>query len=146
MAITLHKPSIETLDALKDEAFNGGKVTPTDWRKKMVAGICGILSARPLQYRSYGPYWWLVKHELITQGITRFGETVDAEWFENMDYGDPVRNLLAAWLYADWAIDNGLIFSNQHTVTQLGEDDEVENIEYVLMDDEVEIMAAGTPR
>lgn len=146
MALTLHKPSVEVLNALKAEAMNNGEVKPAEWRKKMTEGIYSILSVRPLQYRSYGPYWWLVKKELIAQDIILFGETVDAEWFENMDYGDPVLNLLAAWAYADWSVDNGLIFSNQHTVTQIVNDEEVENIEYILMDDEVEIMAAGMPR
>ena len=60
-----------------------------------------------------------------------------------MDYGDPVWNMLAAWLYGDTAMNIGLIYSNTHRVSFNSDEEGVEPLEseYTLVDDEVETLA-----
>ena len=61
----------------------------------MASGCVKMLLASPQQYRSYGPFWWQLKRELLAQGYAQFGEHLDAEWLEHTEYGDPILNLLA---------------------------------------------------
>ena len=82
---TLYKPTVESLEALKKEAFQGGAVSPEEWRAKVASGCVKMLLASPQQYRSYGPFWWQLKRELLAQGYAQFGEHLDAEWLEHTD-------------------------------------------------------------
>lgn len=140
----LYKPSVQELDALKNEAMQGGKVSPAAWLKKMTDGYARILKRKPQQYRSFGPFWWLLKRELINHGHTEFGTTVDAEWYNHADYGDPVLNMLAVWTYAEFADGRGLLFSNAHAVSFIDDGAESEPEEYVLIDEEMETSSLGS--
>lgn len=137
------KPQANEFWELKRQALEESGLDEDAWKKKIIANIAIILKQNPLQYRSFGPYWWLVKSELIKQGITDFGQDVDAEWFEKADYGNSSTNILAAWAYSDNAIDEGLIYSSEHSVTFLnGEfEDEIDVQTYVLVDEEMELQA-----
>lgn len=139
MATKIYKQPIESLKTLKAEATDYGRISEADWRAKMAKTLAGIISQNPIRYRAYGPYWWLLKKELIANGITMFGETVDAEGFEMCDYGDATYNLLAAWAYGEYAMDLGLIYSNEHNIDAIEDDDtEPHSRVYVIADDEVE--------
>ena len=139
----LFKPSIEELNGLRFEATDGGKITEEDWVKENCRIIRKTLSDDPRRYRSYGPYWWIVKRALNDNGMTDFGTTIDLEWAEQADYGNTFLNLLAAWLYQEEALNTGLIYSNAHTIAFEPEEEGVEHdiSEYQLIDDEVEILA-----
>lgn len=142
---TLYKPTVESLEALKKEAFQGGAVSPEEWRAKVASGCVKMLLASPQQYRSYGPFWWQLKRELLAQGDSQFGDHLDAEWLELTEYGDPVLNLLACIVHANWAIEQGLIYSSRHPVAFIQDDGSEPDIqEYVLIDEDLEIRTAGT--
>ena len=94
--------------------------------------------------RGFGPFWWILKKEMLDAGIADFGDSLDAEWVERIDYGDPVLNILSAYAYAEYAEEYGLLYSSGHTVEFIGDDDEVINDDYVLADDFMELRAAGT--
>lgn len=90
--------------------------TLTQWKAKFLASLGQFLTANPLRYRSYGPWWWLVKNELIKSGFLEFGDEVDAEWVEALDYGRIELNLLAAHGYADFRLDEGAMHEPLHTL------------------------------
>lgn len=139
MATKIHKQSIESLQALKAEATDHGHIAEAEWRSKMANQLAGIISKNPVCYRAYGPYWWILKKELIDNGITMFGETVNADGFDMADYGDATYNLLAAWAYGEYAMDMGLIYSNEHNIDIFTDNGTApEPKVYVLVDDEVE--------
>lgn len=133
----ISKPSAADLAPLLAEATENGKIPEETWRKKLLASFKGLLSRKPLHYRCFGPYWWSFKALLLEQGITAFGDRMDAEWREKMDYGSSTLNLLAAFAYYDTAFDRGLLLSQMHSVSY--EDGEVED--YVLIDEDMEILA-----
>ena len=132
---TLYKPTVESLESLKKEAFQGGAVSSDEWRAKVASGCVQLLLASPQQYRSYGPFWWQMKRELIAQGYSQFGDHLDAEWLELTEYGDPVLNLLACIVHANWAIEQAFIQDD-------GSEPDIQ--EYVLIDEDLEIRTAGT--
>ncbi len=109
----------------------------------MAHAIADMLKKNPMQYRSYGPYWWVVKKILLSFGEDYFGSFLDAEWVEKVTYGDPVWDLLAAWSYSEYALDNGLIYSNGHPVVFINDDGESEEEAYTLVDDDIETYLIG---
>lgn len=145
----LYKPDVDTLNELKKQAL-AAVPNAIEWRKKFLGNLATILREDPKRYRAYGPYWWGLKKALVAEGITEFGETVDAEWLAQTDYGDATRNILAAWLYADsYSEPNGLMYSHDHPVAfspdAQGEveqvDGEFDVLQYTLIDEEVEVLA-----
>ena len=108
----IEKPTKEVLAELIDQACENQ--TEEEWIEKFLSGIKGLLSKSPARYRGYGPYWWLIKKALIDKGEHSFGEHIDAEWFETMDYGDTAFNLAAAYLYEDMRTDSVNLFDDAH--------------------------------
>lgn len=139
----LYRPSVEELELLRNEATKNGAVTESTWIADFARIHAGFLRADPCRYRAYGPYWWSVKQALIGQGITEFGDTIDKEWLELTDYGNPFHNLLAAWIYWIGALDGGLIYSHGHTIAFEPEEEGMEHDvrPYTLVDDDMEILA-----
>ena len=108
------KPTEADLAPLITEALE--LQTLTQWKAKFVATLSDFLTKNPLRYRSFGPWWWLVKNELIKSGNFEFGEDTDAEWVEALDYGRIELNLLAAHGYAEWRDEEGAAHEQQHTL------------------------------
>ncbi|MEE0815819.1 MAG: hypothetical protein U0M13_09160 [Desulfovibrio fairfieldensis] len=133
----ISKPAAADLAPLLAEATENGKVTEDEWRKKLLSSFTRVLTRNPLHYRCFGPYWWSFKTLLLEQGIAAFGDRMDAEWREKMDYGSSTLNLLASYAYYDTAFDQGLLLSQMHSVSY--EDGEAED--YVLIDEDMEILA-----
>ena len=77
-----NKPTVPTLDALKPSQLVSGELSREDWRKRMLEGYKGILLGNPIQYRGFGPFWWILKKEMLDAGIADFGDSLDAEWVE----------------------------------------------------------------
>ncbi len=132
----ISKPSAEELASLLSIATQAGNIPEDEWRKNLISNFARVLRESPLQYRCFGPYWWIFKSMLLDSGETGFGTGMDAEWQEDMDYGSPSLNLLAAYAYYDTAFERGLIYSNAHTVTSA----DGESVEYVLVDEDMEML------
>ena len=60
-----NKPTVPTLDALKPSQLVSGELSREDWRKRMLEGYKGILLGNPIQYRGFGPFWWILKKEML---------------------------------------------------------------------------------
>jgi hypothetical protein len=132
----IQKPTKEELTPLFIEATENQ--TAQKWEQRLIQAIADILRERPLRYRTYGPYWWVVKRALIDAGVTDFGDHIDQEWFDALNYGDPAYNLLAAWAYEDARFAGGQMIENPyHTLT----DADGEAIEYACNDEQMEAMA-----
>jgi hypothetical protein len=132
------KPTEADLAPLIADAIE--KQTLTQWKPIFLATLDAFFKNNPLRYRSYGPWWWLVKKELIASGNFEFGEDVDAEWVEALDYGKAELNLLAAHGYADWrCFMQGAPHEPLHTL----ELEDGETIDYLLTDTDMEQLALG---
>jgi hypothetical protein len=130
----IQKPTKEELTPLFIEATENQ--TAQQWEQRLIQAIALILRKRPLRYRTYGPYWWVVKRALIDAGVTDFGDHIDQEWFDAVDYGDPAYNLLAAWAYEDtrFSVTGQMIENPYHVLV----DADGEPFEFVAGDEEME--------
>lgn len=139
---TFVRPSNKELDLLKLEATQNGTVSVEDWIKKFVISFTKLLKKDPLQYRSYGAFWWIIKKELIELGIKDFGEHIDLEFIEFLDYKDRVYNILASWAYMNSQEEIKTIHDNVHTMLYFDDDigNEYKSMEYILIDEEMEIL------
>ncbi|MDE7064769.1 MAG: hypothetical protein K2O70_04775 [Desulfovibrionaceae bacterium] len=134
----ISKPSADDLAPLLAEGTKNGTISEDVWRTNLLSGIASLLTKNPLHYRCFGPYWWLVKNMLREQDEgTRFGDNMDAEWKEKMDYGSPTLNLLAAFAYYDMAFNKGLLLSHTHSISY----EDGESADYVLIDEDMETQA-----
>lgn len=139
--IVVYKPSEEDLDDLIEETAERNP----NWQKDCLDGIARELHEDPARYRSYGPYWWLLKKALLEAGYREFGSFLDAAWYEKLDYGSSAYNLAAAWGYSDWAAENGSLYALRHTyalrdteMDEVFEDEIWEEATYVLEDKDME--------
>ncbi|MDR1856366.1 MAG: hypothetical protein LBR22_04310 [Desulfovibrio sp.] len=143
------KPTSEELAGLRKQAFATGK-TEEQWLAAMANGYARIIRKSPRQYRMFGPYWWGVKRIMLSQGVTDFGTGFDAAMEAEMDCGNPVENMLAAYAFAEKSLAWGRQYSSIHMIPAKveGSDDddpEWEDIEYLLADEDVEaiVFASG---
>ena len=120
------------LEPLITEATKGQTIEA--WIAAMMKGIKQILIQSPDRYRAYGPYWFPAKNEFIKQGDFSFGDFIDAEWLEEMDYGDIKYNLAAAFAYEETQFNLGLMDYPYHTM----EDADGNPVEYVAADPDME--------
>lgn len=137
MTTDIIKPTEADLAPLIAEAT--ATQTLTQWKAKYLATLDSFLKKNPFSYRSYGPWWWLVKKELIAAGNLYFGDDTDAEWVEALDYGRIELNLLAAHGYSDWRVNEGAMHEPLHTL----ELNNGETIDYLLTDTDMEQLALG---
>lgn len=136
----ISKPSADDLAPLLAAGTKNGAISEGVWRANLLSSLAGLLTRNPLHYRCFGPYWWVVKDLLREHGEGgQFGDSMDAEWRENMDYGSPTLNLLAAFAYYDAAFDKGLLLSNTHGVFY----ENGESGDYVLIDEDMETLAVS---
>jgi hypothetical protein len=127
------KPTKEDLQPVIDEACKSQ--TAEQWRENVLNSIKVMLGKKPIRYRGFGPYWWLVKKMFVDQEFFEFGEDIDKQWFDMTDYGDATLNLAAAFAYEDARFQTVNIYESTHTVeTDTG------TMDYVLSDEDMEIM------
>lgn len=111
-----------------------GKPLP-EWAAGYLAKLPDFLENNPGFYRAFGPYWWLVKKALVDHKVFEFGDEVDREWFEALDYGDEGLNLLAAFAYYEERYSQGALTEQQHIIDDL---EAVDSIEYLIEDADME--------
>jgi hypothetical protein len=109
------------------------------WAEKYLSTLVGHLTRNPGHYRSFGPYWWLVKRALIESGNLEMGEEYDADVADALDYGDTPTNLAAAFLYQDQQESMGALFETQHIMDGVGD-----SIDYWIDDSDMELRYAAS--
>lgn len=113
-----------------------------DWVKNYLKVLAGELMNDPTRYLGYGPYWWLMKHELIAAGHWAFGKYINKKWFAYLDYGNAECNVAAAYDHFQWALQSGYLYSSNHPYYYRdteqekisGEDEIWETADYALDD------------
>ena len=88
--------------------------TKPDWTERYCATAFKLITDRPERYKQYGPYWWVLKKEILSQGHD-IGAFTDAEWLEYLDYGNTEYNIAAAYLYAEEHREVCFAYSAEHT-------------------------------
>ena len=63
-----------------------------------------------------------------------FGEHIDREWLESMDYGDLVTNIAAAFAYEDARFETMNVQDWTHTLF----DEDGNGVEYISSDEDME--------
>lgn len=135
----IYKPSEEDLAPLLAEAT--ANRTIDEWMDKYLNGLKTILLKNPLRYRPYGPYWWILKKVYIDRGDLSFGDYIDLEWFQGLDYGKAEMNILAAHAYEDVRTTTNFMDDPFHVMSS---PDGGDSIEFASNDPEMEMMAAAT--
>ena len=131
--MNIWKPTADDLQPSIDAAKASG-----DWVTAYLAGIKTLIQKNPLRYRAFGPYWWLVKKALIDRGETAFGDEIDREWFDALDYGNKEQNIAAAYAYENERTEGNLNVYDESHMLETGDG---EPYEYVTGDSEVDAMA-----
>lgn len=134
----IYKPSEQDLQHLLDEATKNQ--TAEQWLEKFLSNLKEILLKNPSRYRNFGPYWWALKKVYIDKGDLSFGEFVDAEWLEKMDYRKPELNVIAAFNYEEMRTTTNMLDDPFHTLESA---DGGDSIEYALSDPDMELMGIG---
>jgi hypothetical protein len=132
----IYKPSANDLQPLLDQAISGQTVD--NWVDIYLKNLKILLSKNPLRYRTYGPYWWLLKKAMVDHDIYTFGTSIDKEWLDRLDYGNEAINIISAHAYEDARVDMGMnVLDSSHLL----EDLDGEPYEYLSDDSEMEIKA-----
>jgi hypothetical protein len=103
-----------------------------DWMKTAVVNLGAIIQKAPRNYRNYGPFWYRIKRMLIAYGFDY------EEEFEGDIVADSIPDhvVLASGIMLSAQLASGAVFSNIHPI----EDDEGGSSEYVLEDEELELL------
>ena len=132
----VYKPTEDDLTPLLAQATAGKSLE--EWTEKFLANLKALLLREPIRYRAFGPYWWALKKIFIAKGDLSFGEEIDLEWLEAMDYGKPELNILAAFAYEEQRLAASLIDDPFHIMETA---DGGDHVEFASSDPEMEIMA-----
>lgn len=113
-----------------------GFVSKQQWVTKMLSSFAGQVRARPLAYRSFGPFWWPLKRLMIEAGEFP-GALPDADEVSRISLGRADLDVAAAFAYSEFAMENQIEMSTTITV----DTDDGDTIDYLLNDDELESTA-----
>ena len=108
------------------------------WAQGYLAGIKSMLLVDPARYRGFGPYWEAVKGAFISHDDFTFGDSVNMETFQAVDYGSDDLNLAAAYLYEGEAVSAMRQYEKQHLL----EDVDGNSFDWFSGDEEMEIRVA----
>lgn len=136
MKMDIYKPAVQDLQPLFEQAT--ASQDKEKWIDRFLEAAKTILLKDPLRYRAYGPYWWLLKNEFIKRDDLSFGESIDREWIDTLDYGATEWNLLSVFAYEEVRITKNLIDDPFHVMETPDGDD---SVEFASNDPEMEMMA-----
>lgn len=126
----------EQLDQLLYDAV--GLRPRAEWRATIYRQVAAILKQRPRAYRTFGPWWWALKAQMIEAGALS-GES-DPDLVATVTTGNADRDLAGALAYHGFNVDN-MVGGNTFTVeTEAGD-----TIGYVLVDADFEPAASDRP-
>lgn len=108
--------------------------TESEFVTSYVKNLASILGTKPIMYRAYGAYWWPLKALLIEHGHQQFGVEVELAASSKFKLERPALLCAAAWVYHNYNIENGNVFSSSHKVAI----EDGEDYDYYLEDLEME--------
>lgn len=110
-------------------AATGGK-SKDQWLSAIRVKVADMVKARPDSYLSFGPYWWVVKAQLVAVGL--LAGDVNAELAAAITSGDDATDMAGAVAYHGYNVDE-MRSTDQFTVDTVGGD----QVEYVLDDSDM---------
>lgn len=132
------KPTAEDLQQYIAESLAEGKTI-----QEMVTSFMPVLSkhllSNPIQYRNFGPWWWVIKKRMIDAGYMPFGPEFDAEMVEAMTYPENAEmSVIAGMAYYEGSLENQFVGQATHVIVDNGED-----VEYLVYDADAESYIAA---
>lgn len=109
--------------------------TEEAWIEKYLGSVVSLITRKPVSYRAFGAYWWVVRSELEDRSLYPFVEKLDYDLLAQVDLGNTALNLAAAWSYSEFTHNKLSNLSNAFTHAI---DDGGDTISYQLWDDELE--------
>jgi hypothetical protein len=133
----MDKIIIYTVPELQAIVKGAARSNPAGWAEDLRSKVAKMIADRPGVYRTFGPWWWPLKAQLIDAGLL-VGEPNPVK-AEAISTGQKMLDLAGAVAYHGYCVDN-MIESNTFTVgTESGD-----TLDYVLDDPEFdERIAAG---
>lgn len=124
------KPPLDYLSTVRDEALAGR--TETQFVCDYLEGICKFIDSRHDYYRSYGPYWPAIKSLLIENGLYNSDGEIDEDIRSVYSYDDDSLTVVAASLYQNMRLEDGLFYSAYHQLPVADIDEPYEYYSYDL--------------
>lgn len=131
----IKRPPFEDFKEVFLDATERANQTPEQFVEKFLSSVKKMLLKDRLRYRGYGPYWWLIKKEFIDRNDMSFGDRLDAEYIEALDYGKSERNIIIAYAYGDVRFESGLMYDPYHTLLDTADNE----VEFCSDDNDMEI-------
>lgn len=117
----------DELTALVDENRNG--LTDTEFADRYLLSVAKVLKTDKARYRCYGPYWPVIKNELLAMGVQDFGTDLDDGMAADFSYGDRALNAVAAYVYSSPRFESGELYNYTHILETVDGDFETVTIE-----------------
>ena len=136
MTVDALKYSSEELKPLVEEALQ--TEVSVGFVKAYLSGVVRSLIDNPLMYRSFGAYWWPLKELIIENGVTVFGDNLEAETTEHFRYDDDKLTCCAAFAMQQTKLKENQLLSSDNLLDLVGGDVQ----EYALYDSKLEYLAA----
>lgn len=109
------------------------KQTREQWMAKALKGIARMVQAKPIEYRTFGAWWWAIKKQLVDADLLT--GTVKPEKFDAITTGDVEKDMAGALAYHEFTSDS-MSYPNHFTF----DTEDGDTIDYVLFDDEMELL------
>lgn len=106
------RPEAHYLEAVLADVLNGR--SEEKFTADYLAGVGRCLIADPRYYRSFGPWWWALKTLLVENGNSAAGDQIDEDIADTYQYERPALTIVAAYLYQQMRMENGLLYSSSH--------------------------------
>lgn len=106
------------------------------WAGRMVAAFAGVVRRSPLAYRSFGPFWWPLKAMMVSAGELA-ASAPDPDLVAQVTTGSAALDVAAAWAQHE-AHSSQMLAGSAFTV----DTEDGDTMEYLLIDKEMEAMAA----
>ena len=105
------------LRALVDD--NLSSLTDTEFADRYLLAVAKVLKTDKARYRCYGPYWPVIKSELVAMGVQDFGSEFDEDMAANFNYDNRALNAAAAYVYSHPRVQSGELYNNTHILETL---------------------------
>lgn len=102
------------------------------WLSAMLSTLSGALRRSPGMYRTFGPWWWPVKGQLVAAGML-WGDAPPPAKVEEITTGSAVDDMLAAIAYHGFNVEQ-MVATDKFTV----DTEDGDTMDYVLADPDMD--------
>lgn len=106
------------------------------WMISVLTSMRDMVTKDPINYRSFGMYWWSIKSLMINQGLLSNQYTVDNDIVKEVSLGSELLDVAAALSFHQQSFDSQSSKNNSSSVFNK----DGESMDYMLLDDDFEMM------